>query len=319
MADYYSNLVDDELQRIEQYRKVYEITNPYPEDNRPNFIKELGIEAGALIASAVGSIVLSAIRTSTIFMLTEALLIEAFDHENLIPGFITAAFPMISMIVSLVAFEGMLAAHGFIKGKHSKSLDVSPLALWLCFGVTITAGLAASFGLLNLQTDSFMFLSISWVLAVLTAVGAPVVAYYGSLNLGIIINRWLNLKNGLEKTFTESVRSWNKGFQSSFSGKKSEKLFGERSSMSRTNIGNANERSSGVRKERSQGTNAGNETRNEIISILDEVHSQENRIAGTSEVARILSKLKDDTEHGFEKYKGYVHKVRKDWLVGIEG
>lgn len=225
MTEYYSNVAQDELSKLENYKLIYESTHPFPEKSDVYFWKELGIEAGALIASAVGSIILSAIRTSTIFMLTEALLIAAFDKEEIIPKSITAVFPLISMIVSLVAFEGLLSAHGFIRGKESRSIEVSKIALWLCFGVTISAGLSASFGLLGLGTDNGIFQLVSWVLAVLTAIGAPVVAYYGSLNLGVILNKWSQLKYEVNESFEDAVQSWNKAFQSSFSGKRSQRLF----------------------------------------------------------------------------------------------
>lgn len=226
MTEHYQSVAQDELSKIEQYRLIYEATHPYPEKKSVSFLKELGLESGMLILSAVGSIILSAIRTSTIFMLTEALLIAMFDKENLIPDAVTQAFPITSMIVSLVAFEGYLSAHGFINGKKSKSIEVSAVAMWLCFGVTIMAGMSASFGLLGVNTENMIFQFISWILAVLTAIGAPVVAYYGSLNLGVILNQWDKINYDIDTEFENDIDSWNSSFFSSFSSKRSQKLFG---------------------------------------------------------------------------------------------
>ena len=314
MTEHYKEVTQEELEKIEQYRLLYEITNPYPEKEKTSFWKELGLEASALIASAVGSITLSAIRTSTIFMLTEALLIAAFDKENIIPDSITSGFPLASMVVSLVAFEGFISAHGFIKGKESERISISDIALWLCFGVTIVAGLSASFGLLGLEADNIIFQGVVWILAVLTAVGAPVVAYFGSFNLGVITNKWLRIKNDAEERFLEAVRSWNSSFQSSFSGKRSQKLYGERT-VKRTNV--ANERQETFTN-RSQRTFAGNEQKERIIEILDSSFSGNGReLLGTSDVAKILAADRNggDDITGYENLKGYVHKVRKEWML----
>ncbi len=315
MSEHYQEITQDELERLEQYRRLYEVTNPYPKEHKPKFWKELGFEAGALIASAVSSIALSAIRTSTIFMLTEALLIAAFDKNEIIPAALTSTFPVASMIASLLAFEGMLSAHGFIKGKSSKNVDVAPTALYLCFGVTIAAGLSASFGLLGLGTENIIFQLVSWVLAVLTAIGAPVVAYYGSLNLGVILNKWSELKNATKEAFLEDVRSWNNSFLSSFSGRRSQKLYGKRTGQGTNSIKNVQET---THKERSQRTNTGNETGERIREILN-AHFSGNghEIIGTSEIAKILAGEKNgdmDNIAGYENFKGYVHKVRKEWL-----
>lgn len=309
MTSHYKDVAEAELDKLEQYKLVYEATNPFPEKEDVSFWKELGFEAGALIASALGSITLSAIRTSTIFMLTEALLIAAFDKEQIIPQQITSGFPLISMISSLVAFEGMLSAHGFIQGKNSHSIEVSPVAMWFCFGVTITAGLSASFGLLGLNTENVVFLIVSWALAVLTAVGAPVVAYYGAKNLGVILNKWADIRERTEKAFADAVRSWNSSFLSSFSGKRSQKMFNERSQ--RTNGGNEQRERSSMPTQR---TNATNERRDQIIEILDYHFSGNgNEIIGVSDVAKILATEEGDP-NDYERYKGYVSKVRKEWL-----
>ena len=306
MAENYENIAQDELSKLEQYKLIYTATHPFPEEDKPLFWKELGLEAGALIASALGSIALSAIRTSTIFMLTEALLIATFDRENLIPQSITSGFPLASMIVSLVAFEGYLSAHGFMQGKASQKLKVSPVAMWLCFGVTIMAGLSASFGLLGISTENMSFQVISWVLAVLTAIGGPVVAYYGSLNLGVILNQWNKLKYKVREDFEKSVDLWNSSFLSSFSGKRSQRLFAtndERTkSDERSFVGTSNDIQD-------------NERKDQIIEILK--NTTNGTVLGTSEISKILaSQINRNPENisGYETYKGYVHKIRKEWM-----
>jgi hypothetical protein len=315
MTEQYKNIAQDELAKLEQYRNIYEATHPYPQKKPVKFFKELGFEAGMLVSSALGSIILSAIRTSTIFMLTEALLISTFDKENIIPSQITQGFPLASMIVSLVAFEGMLSAHGFMRGKGSKKIKISPVAMWLCFGVTITAGLSASFGLLGVTAGNPIFQIISWLLAVLTAIGAPVVAYYGSMNLGIVSNQWSKIKNDVEASFLEEIRSWNNSFLGSFSGKRSQKLFGERNQ----GTNEKNERETNIPKERSQRTNDGNETGERIKQILQETFSKNSQILGTSDIAKILAaeNNQDGSTDGYENYKGYIHKVRREWMSSV--
>jgi len=305
----YSEIAQNELEKLEQYKMVYAVTHPYPDKERISFWKELGLEAGALIASALGSIILSAIRTSTIFMLTEALLIAAFDRDNIIPKTITSSFPVMSMIVSLVAFEGMLSAHGFIRGKASAGVEISPIAMWLCFGVTITAGLSASFGLLGLNSENTMFILVSWILAILTAIGAPVVAYYGSMNLGVILNKWAKIKSKSEQKYEADVRSWNTSYLGSFRSKSSRQLFGQRTEQERTT---ERETIQPVRSEL-----RANERKEQIWKILDSHFSGNGRnILGTSEIAKILAMQANGSEDitGYENYKGYVHSVRKEWM-----
>lgn len=303
MTEHYEEVAQDELSKLENYKLIYKATHPYPEKEDIYFWKELGLEAGALIASAVGSIILSAIRTSTIFMLTEALLIATFDHEELIPRTVTVSFPVISMIVSLVAFEGMLSAHGFMVGKDSKNIHVSSVALWLCFGVTIAAGLSASFGLLGLETTNPIFQIISWVLAVLTAIGAPVVAYYGSLNLGVILNKWADLKIEAENLYNDKIDSWNSSFQSSFSGKRSQKLFSVNDGRTESENSSFVETSNDERKD-------------QILDILE--NTTNGKVLGTSEIAKILASQINGNPNditGYENYKGYVHKIRKEYMA----
>ncbi len=180
------------------------------------------------------------------------------------------------------------------------------------------AGMSASFGLLGLRTENVIFQIVSWILAVLTAIGAPVVAYYGSLNLGVITNKWAVIKNGIEERFLGNVRSWNDSFQSSFSGKRSQRLFGERT-VQRTNEENERQETFPVRSQR---TFSGNEQRERIREILDVSFSGNgHEVLGVSEIAKMLAAERNDGDiTGYENLKGYIHKVRKEWMqeIGVD-
>ena len=51
-----------------------------------------------------------------------------------------------------------------------------------------------------------------------------------------------------------------------------------------------------------------------IYQLLDEYYRTNGEIAGVSELARIVAKMKDGTEEKYERLKGYISEVRKDWI-----
>lgn len=79
----------------------------------------------------------------------------------------------------------------------------------------------------------------------------------------------------------------------------------------------ANERRTNERKpkkhERSERTNSG-ELRTVIYQLLDEYYQTNGQVAGVSDLARTISKSANGTEDGYERYKGYISEVRKDWM-----
>ena len=87
----------------------------------------------------------------------------------------------------------------------------------------------------------------------------------------------------------------------------------------RTNA--ANERSSArtnersVRRRTNERTNT-DELRTVIYQLLDEYYQANGQVAGVSDLARTVarSKNQDGSEVGFERYKGYISEVRKNWM-----
>lgn len=78
-----------------------------------------------------------------------------------------------------------------------------------------------------------------------------------------------------------------------------------------------NDRSSRRRtNERTQRTPRTNELRTVIYELLDERLSLTNEIAGVSEIAKAIAKKKNgnESEEGYERFKGYVSQVRSEWI-----
>lgn len=77
---------------------------------------------------------------------------------------------------------------------------------------------------------------------------------------------------------------------------------------------NTNERTPKTRSPRAnERTNSG-ELRTVVYQLLDEYYQTNDQVAGVSDLARTIAKSKNGTEEGYERYKGYISEVRKDWL-----
>ena len=66
------------IARQEWYSAIYENTHPKPQKKEISFLGELGMDAMTLVIAVVGAVIASAVRTTTIFMLSELLLLEEF-------------------------------------------------------------------------------------------------------------------------------------------------------------------------------------------------------------------------------------------------
>ena len=238
---------------------------------------------------------------------------------------------MAAMISSLVAFEGLLFAHGYSKGKRSGRTEANVLAVAFSFSITIVAGFVASFGLLSIEQTNGFYVFVMWLLAVLTAIGAPVVVYFGSMNLGALSNYWKELLETNESSFIVDEKQWYANMLSSMNKK------GGRELLSGLEFDNANEQVE-VHKERTSPTpkkrtpkvhtpkkvrraSANNEQRTRITELFAEIYKSERRVAGVTEVARIISseelgeRANEQTVEELQKRKkGYVSTVRKEWM-----
>ena len=103
--------------------------------------------------------------------------------------------------------------------------------------------------------------------------------------------------------------------------KRSERLERLRIKTANGRTNGANERSSkqtGKRtNERRRTERTNGERTNErtvIYQLLDEYYRTNGEVAGVSELARIVAKMKDGTEDKYERLKGYISEVRKDWI-----
>lgn len=171
-----ANAVDAYIENIYS-RKVYPPKPPAKDDM--SFFRIAGIEAVLFTISAISVAVLSSIRTGMIFFILEEKLLEDYGIE----GAFSDMLSLLSLITALLGFEGYLLAIGFAKGKNNSSVTVSKSGMWFSFAVIIGAGIFSGLGLLQ-TIDETLKITIELILALITGIGAGVVAYSGGENIG---------------------------------------------------------------------------------------------------------------------------------------
>lgn len=203
-------LAENEVERLRSYKKIYLETHPLPKKRSVNFIQSLGVEALAAGLSSIGALVLAAIRTGTVFYQAENSLLAVFNTT----GFLNTTLPLVSMIAALFAVEGYLFVQGLKKGRSENNRG----AIWgmiFAIAISVMAGIISSSGLItNLSGVPKMVLYVA--LAVVTGIGATVLAYYGAENLGIVFLRWEQLQTFSEDVYSKQVLAWDEAAQRAY-------------------------------------------------------------------------------------------------------
>ena len=182
------NLYEQELQKDNQafeayLRNIYEkhVPRPTPPTEEDlSFWTIAGLESSLFVLSAVGAAVLSAVRTGGLFWLLETLLFAKFGTDYQAGGNILG---FVSMVASLLAFEGFLLAFGLTKGRESGKMEVSKIGLNVSMVTVIAAGIFSSFSIVTLTNAQQQFMDI--VLALITGGASALVAFYSSENFGL--------------------------------------------------------------------------------------------------------------------------------------
>lgn len=184
----------EEHDRVEKYKNdIYAISFPEPEVQPISFIREYGLESVIHLVASIGALLWSGIRTATVFYIAEIALLTSFNISLNI-GMLELLMP----IAATFAFEGILAADGFSIGKSKGGIS-----LWariISGGVIMLAGLISSFGIVGVaSTTSPVQLYLYWAFAVLSGIGAPIILFYATKNLGILGEKWeLKKKENLD-------------------------------------------------------------------------------------------------------------------------
>lgn len=229
-SDNNQQLASDEAKRIDGYKEIYTRTHEFPDRNSPKFFAKLGLDAVVTGLTSVGALILAAVRTATIFYASELLLLRQFNVE----GTILASVAMVS---ALLAVEGYLFAIGLRLGKTRKDVSNLRLGLFFAFGISILAGITASFPLASGTWLPIIEDIFSWALVAATGIGATFLAFFGAENFGAIWVRWDQIQKEVDEEFEENKALWYKGLERDYRTKGRGIVFGEEDFVTRRQKG----------------------------------------------------------------------------------
>jgi hypothetical protein len=232
------NIYEEELRKdneaFEAYlNNIYKKDVPRPEPPTPeelSFWRLAGLESSLFVMSAIGSALLSAIRTGGLFWLLEELLFQKFGLDSQF-SFLGNVLGFGSMIFALLAFEGFLLGYGLTKGRESGKMEVSKTGLVVSLVTVISAGIFSSFSIVTVSEGWQAFMNI--VLALITGGASALVAFYSSENLGFILNNVSSKKNEKLYEHRKADMRWREDARDSYVSshynirhKKSDRVYG---------------------------------------------------------------------------------------------
>lgn len=233
----------EELQRIREYKEIYEETNPLPEEPVYEVFDEadysyksiMGASAVGFRLASWGSIGYSAIRTAGVFAQIVAVELTNNNWNSLVVSSLT----FVSAFCILGAVEGFLYAYGQEKGRESGKLSVS---LWGALAALLMSGFAGLLPSLDLLPESPAATNVinfvRWVLAFVSGLGVIPLVIYGAENLGVLDTKWrvyleerrneIQARNEILRTEYEAkMADWNNGLQGDYRKIGRSALFGE--------------------------------------------------------------------------------------------
>lgn len=208
-ADEINLLVSEEIQQIDGYEQIFVRTHPKPVKHIPvptpavklTFKAMVGQEAVFFLTSAAGGAVLAAIRTGAIFYASELALLVGLNA----PEGVAQTLAAVAGVATLFAVEGYLLAYGYYKGKESGQLNTNKWGVGIAFAISALAGIASSMPLVTEDTTNVLltlFIDLlNWSLIIVSGVGATVLVYLGTENIGVLNNKWQVLLKEDEKRY----------------------------------------------------------------------------------------------------------------------
>lgn len=208
-----NDIVETNLEIIEQdiiaqqayIDKVYSRRVPPPKKGDTSFWGIVGIDASLFTLTAIAGAVLSSIRTGGLFYILEQELLKEYQVASGMSGLLSTA----SLVTSLVAFEGFLLGVGFTTGRRNNKVKISKFGVILAFVVVLSAGVFSGLGIVDVTEQVKNIINI--VLAIVTAVGATFITYFGGENIGYSFAIFENRKKEIETEFQEEYNNWNEG------------------------------------------------------------------------------------------------------------
>jgi hypothetical protein len=322
--DQYKETLREDAEAIQTYiEELYSVRVPpplKPTNSDLSFWKLAGIEATLFSISALGAAILSSVRTGGLFYILEEKLLTKFQ----LSGMVANSLSLIALITSLLAFEGFLIAHGFSKGKENNAVKISRIGLMAAFAVIMFAGVFSGFGIITLPGNWEQIFDIG--LALVTAVSAGLVTYYGGENIGYSVNKVSNDRQCIMDKYQESYNTWiRKAVDSYKSSHYSLNRMGEQQEGSR-NYGNEENYSRGVQTGVQTAVNEPKMKKSEHAKLcIEEFVNTNNRLPSVSELisyADISQGLSSNTINDYiyanTDYclrQGYVDQDRVDSVV----
>lgn len=234
----------EELERIESYRPIFEATNrPFPtppvyetfDKSNYNYYEIMGASAIGFRFASWGSIIYSSIRTAGIFAQIVAIELSANNWNSTLVSMLV----FISALAILLGVEGFLYAFGQERGKESGKLSVSWWGAGTALAMSGLAGLLPSLGILpDNEASSRVISFVLWLLAFVSGLGVLPLVYFGAENLGVLETKWKqeldDEKDRIEREnqqaydkYMQDVDDWNKDFQADYRRIGRSALFGE--------------------------------------------------------------------------------------------
>lgn len=314
----------DEL--YEAYKRKYAVIHQPPAYRPPSFAGELGFDSLVTTIVVISSMLLSSIRTATVFALEEASLLGEWGNSP-----IGGVLPAVSALLSLVVFEGVLVAWGYIEAKTKGKKDIPKSIVYLALATVILAGFQASLGIIQFDSKPTLIALNSWLLATLTSIAPPLIAYFGGTVIGAVHVRWMEIVRSRREQYDAEFEQWESSLRRSFLrayqlGKLTNELgnqeserhnehTNERTSSRTSKNANANANSANDNREhepvRSSSTVRGK--RSELVRELIERYIEQNgKLPKLMDVCAELSAL-DENGRPPEHFKGAVHPILREY------
>lgn len=303
-----SQMSKAEISAFKDFQQVYQLQHPVPQKGNPS----LGWEFWTAMATSCAAVILAAFRTG-----------QAFYLSAVAKG--DPIFSSLEAFSAVFAIEGSIVLFALQRARKLNKLDdtSSEIGLWVAFGISGLAGLFQSVNLVP-NPDPLIsgLLSISLVISM--GLGATVIAGLGGDILGVNLVRLEKNRKDANEQFIKSVHGYRANMLKVWANS-DERIAVHERKMNRYGVNERrtneqNERSDNVRSPERSRTNGANKS--EVYALLDTVLSETGQIAGVSQLARKMAEKRNPRredgspdDSGFERYKGSVSEIRKQWMI----
>lgn len=214
-----------EASAIEAWKGVYVASHPMPEQKKINLFQEFGLEFIFALVTTISSLLLAAMRTGFQFFMaafvTANRYLTASVFQQTLPDGAIFAFSLVEMLAAVAGIDGILVVFGLARGRR-RGIQTVPIAgVVIALVISIAAGLGQSLGIIttNLQW-------LDGIIAIVTGVGASLVAYYSAEALGALWNRIDSAQENYHLKYDREVQEWYTKMGEEFRGNNRRRIIG---------------------------------------------------------------------------------------------